>query len=51
MKYPKDKNMSEYPKPTKLCDCDNPRLKEKAGEIIRGGLRRQGRQHLRCSIL
>jgi len=28
--------MDEYLRPTKLCDCDNAKLKEKAKEIIKG---------------
>ncbi len=36
MAWQAPKGMDEYLKPTKLCDCDNAKLKEKAKEIIKG---------------
>jgi len=36
MAWQKPEGMDEYLMPTKLCDCDNVKLKEKAKEIIRG---------------
>jgi len=36
MAWQKPEGMGEYLKATKLCDCDNVKLKEKAKEIIKG---------------
>lgn len=36
MAWQKPEGMDEYLKPTKLCDCDDVMLREKANEIING---------------